>query len=43
MEEDLSRMWGNLSLIEAEDEELEIRNGDMEGMEQRGLRALWGR
>jgi hypothetical protein len=43
MEEDLSRMWGNLSLTEAEDEEMEIGGGVMEGMMQRSTSCLEGK
>jgi hypothetical protein len=43
MEEDLSRMWGNLSLTEAEDEEMEIGGGVMEGMMQRSTSCLVGK
>ena len=43
MEEDLSKMRGNLSLTEAEDEEMEIRNRAMEGMVHRGTSCLMGK
>lgn len=43
MEEDLSQLWGNLSLTEAEDEEMEIQSGVMEGMVWRGSSCLMGK
>lgn len=40
MEEDLSRRWENLSLTEAEDDEMEIRKETMEGMVRWGTSCL---
>jgi hypothetical protein len=43
MEEDLSRRWENLSLTEAEDDVMEIREEKMEGMVRRGTSCLIGK
>jgi hypothetical protein len=43
MAEDLTRMWGNFSLTEEEDVEIEIQKEAMEGMVSRGKSCLEGK
>jgi hypothetical protein len=42
MAEDLASLWGNLSLVEEEDDELEILAPAMAGLAQRGKLCLVG-
>jgi hypothetical protein len=43
MAEDLTNLWGNLSLVEEEDDELEIADPAMDGLAQRGKLCLVGK
>jgi GTPase SAR1 family protein len=43
MAEDLTRLWGNLSLTENEDAEMEIKKEAIEGMVSRGKSCLVGK
>jgi hypothetical protein len=43
MAEDLASLWGNLSLVEEEDDELEISAPAMAGLAQRGKLCLVGK